>query len=229
MPDPTRFLRDLDRIDSGQPGAVLLMARYDAGCFDPALFTASGIALPAELSGASERRQCEFLAGRLLAARALALLNLPPATVGRAPDRRPVWPHGLAGSISHARGFAACLVAPAGDPGADVETLARDQALAALRRHALTAADQALLADEDPALVSLIFSAKETLFKALYPSVGRSFGFDAAELAALPGDSGLTLRLTRDLAPGLSAGQRFDIRARRRPDHVLTWMQHLRP
>jgi enterobactin synthetase component D len=218
------ILTEVERIDCGLPGAVLLLARYREDRFDRGLFRSAGIPVPETLAAATDRRLCEYLAGRLLAGQALALLNLPAAPIGRAADRQPIWPHGLAGSLSHARGFAACLVAPAGHPGVDVETPARDRALAALRRHALTDTDRAALSEADPILITAVFSAKETLFKALYPDVGRSFGFDASELAGTTDAPDLCLRLTRDLAPGLPKGRRFDIRVRQKADHVLTWL-----
>ena len=71
---------------------------------------------------------------------------------------------------------------------------------------------------------TLAFSAKEALFKALYPRVGHHFGFDAAELATPPAQHGLTLTLSTDLANGLTRGQRFDLHHDLTPTHVLTWL-----
>lgn len=224
MNDPAQFVFDQDRIDIGRPDAVLLLARYDERRFDRCLFNVSGIPLPDSLDTAHDRRLCEFLAGRLLASSAVSQLSLPFAPIGRAADRRPIWPHGLSGSISHARGFVACLVMRGGDPGVDVETMAEGQTLAALHRHAMTDSDRMLLAGSPPWHATLVFSAKETLFKALYPRVGKSFGFDAATLADIPGDMTLKLRLTRDLAPDLPQNRCYVLGFRFRPDHVLTWL-----
>lgn len=224
MIEPAHFVFGHDRIDTGRPDVVLLLARYDETRFDGSLFNISGIPLPDSLATARDVRLCEFLAGRLLAASALSHLSLPPAPIGRAADRRPIWPYDLGGSISHARGFVACLVTRGGDPGVDVETTAEGQTLAALQRHAMTDEDRMVLAGSVPWMTTLVFSAKETLFKALYPRVGKSFGFDAAALAGLPGDQALTLRLTRDLAPDLRHNSRFTLGFRHRPDHVLTWL-----
>ena len=108
--DPAGFLGALDRVDSGDPAALLLRARYREDRFSPLLFEAHDTKRPPSLSNARDKRLAEFLAGRLLAARALAQLALPAEPVAQAPDRRPLFPHGLSGSISHARGFVACLV-----------------------------------------------------------------------------------------------------------------------
>ena len=229
MPDharPMQFLTGITRIDPGHPGLIMVLAQYDEATFQPGLFAQRGITLPHSIAAATPRRQCEFLAGRALAAEVLAQLGEPWAEVGIAPDRRPVWPVGLAGSISHARGFVACILGrcPGHHPGVDVETLGRNQSVLAIRRIVLTEAERVLLRDQNPTLTTLVFSAKETLFKALYPMVGHHFGFEAAELVALPGATTLTLRLTRDLATRLPAGRSFAIACRSTADYVLTWL-----
>ena len=88
----------------------------------------------------------------------------------------------------------------------------------------LTDHERAILGKQDPELVTALFSAKETLFKALYPSVGRFFGFEAATLSEPPKASSLTLRLTEPLGANLPAGRCFDIRVQFATDHVLTWL-----
>ncbi len=56
-------------------------------------------------------RRAEFAAGRAAARRALAALGLSPAAIPMAPDRSPVWPPDVAGSIPHADGIALAVVA----------------------------------------------------------------------------------------------------------------------
>jgi enterobactin synthetase component D len=70
-------------------------------------------------------------------------------------------------------------------------------------RHELLAARAAAL---DEALgVTLLFSAKETLFKCLFPVVRRWFGYDAARIR--PNEDGsFDARLTVALSDGLPAG-----------------------
>ena len=47
------------------------------------------------------RRQREFAAGRAAAREALTQLGWPAQAIPSAPDRSPVWPEGLVGSIAH--------------------------------------------------------------------------------------------------------------------------------
>ncbi|WP_353029289.1 4'-phosphopantetheinyl transferase superfamily protein [Mesorhizobium sp. M1004] len=95
------------------------------------------------------------------------------------PDRAPVWPKGSVGSITHARGHCACFAK--GDPGwqagVDIEAIASGHPLESIlsmtanqRERALIARQTALPPDR---LATLLFSAKETLFKGLYPVVRR--------------------------------------------------------
>lgn len=49
------------------------------------------------------RRQREFAAGRAAAREAMAHIDWPPTAIPSAPDRSPVWPRGLVGSIAHNR------------------------------------------------------------------------------------------------------------------------------
>lgn len=74
------------------------------------------------------------------------------------------------------------------------------------------------VAAKDPLSRTLAFSAKESLFKALYPHVGY-FGFDAARFDAFH-----LLVLTQDLSPDWPAGYRFSVLCRIGHGQVLTWI-----
>ncbi|CUH81081.1 4'-phosphopantetheinyl transferase family protein [Tropicibacter naphthalenivorans] len=209
-------------------GGVLVQGRFDLGRFAPALFETLGITRPPRLSRAVDKRLAEYLAGRAMAAVALDALGLPPAFIDTAESRAPIWPAGLSGSITHARGHCACLLlpAPARAPGLDIEALATDRALDSILHVAVNETEAALLntAPDLSQAATLTFSAKETLFKALFPTVRSHFGFDCARLCALPARGTLPLELTQTLAPSLPKGQRWDIRYEAQPDHVLTWL-----
>jgi len=206
---------------------MLLHARFDPDSFDSSLFAALGVALPDSLQSALPKRQAEFLAGRALARLALLHLGATQTHIPIGPDRAPVWPPGFAGSISHARGHVACLVRPgAALVGVDVETVLQGNPLRAVRQLSCTASDRALIdAAEWPVgvLETLVFSAKETLFKLLYPMVRRHFGFAAARLVAVPEAGLLTLALTETLHPDLPEGGQFALHYLQGQDHVLSW------
>lgn len=136
----------------------------------------------------------------MAAGRALAALTGHDSAVGRGPDGAPVWPDGVVGAISHSGGAAVALVGQKtryAGLGIDLETLVADPERIA---PALLTGAEAVRLPRDALHVTLAFSAKESLFKALYPTVRSLFGFDAAELAALDGGKGI-LRLCQPLGP----------------------------
>ncbi|MDW3847102.1 4'-phosphopantetheinyl transferase superfamily protein [Micromonospora sp. BRA006-A] len=148
------------------------------------------------------RRQ-EFVTARRCAREALARLGYAPAPIRPGPRREPVWPDGVVGSITHCAGYRAAAVAPAGtlaglgidaepheplpDGVAGVVTVAGEPE----RLAALSAADPATHWDR------LLFSAKESVYKAWYPLTGRWLGFEEAELTVDP-DGRFTARILVD-------------------------------
>ncbi|MDX7718893.1 4'-phosphopantetheinyl transferase family protein, partial [Aeromonas caviae] len=69
--------------------------------------------------------------------------------------------------------------------------------------------------------VTLVFSAKESLFKGLYPRVGRYFDFLDARWLAMTVQT-LTLELKCPLTPALPAGWRCTLHWQALPGGVLT-------
>jgi len=66
---------------------------------------------------AVERRRRQFAAGRVLARRLLAQLGHAPAPLLPGPDRRPLWPAGVVGTLAHTEEHVAVAVAPAATAG----------------------------------------------------------------------------------------------------------------
>ncbi|SEB03955.1 4'-phosphopantetheinyl transferase superfamily protein [Alkalimonas amylolytica] len=62
----------------------------------------------------------------------------------------------------------------------------------------------------NPVVLTLIFSAKESLFKALYPEVGCYFDFHAARIKEINFvNCQITLELIQELGPTLRVGTHF--------------------
>lgn len=182
---------------------------------------------PAALDPGMERavakRQIEFVAGRLAAREALRQLGRPGGDwIGRGADRAPVWPAGFRGAISHSRGLAWSVVARVEDRrgiGIDVEGLVSPSAAEAVSKMVLVPGERPRLAaaGEDERLgLTLTFAAKECLFKCLYPTVQRMFGFEAAELLWIDHVEGaFGLRLREALHSSLPVGAAFHGRFQR--------------
>jgi 4'-phosphopantetheinyl transferase EntD len=128
------------------------------------------------------KRVGEFAAGRLCARRALAQFGISDFVLKMAPDRVPVWPASMVGSITHTRGFCAAVVAERrrfSSLGIDVE--AAGGVKRELWRHICVPAESAWLESLPEAVrdsaATLVFSAKEAFYKCQYPVTGERMHF----------------------------------------------------
>jgi 4'-phosphopantetheinyl transferase EntD len=150
---------------------------------------------------AVEKRRAEFTTGRACAREALARLGLPPSPIPSGERGEPRWPSGVVGSITHCDGYRACALARTSQiatVGIDAEVnavlprgveaeIARPEELLWLRdfrRHT-------------PAVHwdRLLFSAKESVYKAWFPLAKRWLDFDQASIAFDPSDGTFLARL----------------------------------
>lgn len=175
----------------------------------PAVYAVEEVAI----ARAVPNRQAEFRAGRVCARNAMEKIGFPPAAVPVGHDRAPVWPKGLVGSITHDAGF--CLAAVALDrdsagigidlttdeplPHGVLEHIARPEELARLAQK--TADWQALIG-------RMLFAAKEATYKAVFPSTGIVWSFDALSVK-IDAEAGTFLAETTMSAGPLSPGHRF--------------------
>ena len=206
------------------PATRLVSAHFDTAQLRPEDFPDSGIP---PVRGVA-KRQAEYLAGRLCAREALRRLCGQALTPGRDGDGVPVWPAGTVGSISHGAGRAAALVASAAHwrgLGIDLEKHLSVDRARRLAGEILTPGELQRAAQLPPeafaARVTLTFSLKESLFKALYPLVLRRFYFQDAEL--LEGADGhARLRLLLDLHHDWPAGSELEGRFVEADGHLLS-------
>ena len=211
------FVRTVSRRAEPERGIEFMTLEFDIGQFDPCLFDQFGIGIPDSVQRAVPKRQAEFLAGRLAARWSLEQCGFAPYPVPAVPvgrHRAPVWPDGVAGSITHTIRHAICALCPsaiAPSVGIDLEELlepARADTIAA-QIHDQEELELAVRAGIAPNVATtLIFSAKESLFKALYPRVGEYFGFEQArlrEISTLDGRLALELRESFRLRHSLPA------------------------
>ncbi|MFT4823321.1 MAG: 4'-phosphopantetheinyl transferase EntD [Halioglobus sp.] len=134
----------------------------------------------ASMGKAVSKRRNEYSTGRLLAHQALNTLQFPIDALLSGPKREPLWPAGIIGSIAHSDTYA--VVAVSSNPqlralGIDLERTGR--AGEEILRRILTKAEQASLGDMD---ATLIFSAKEAVYKMLFPIVQKYVGFQDVEI-----------------------------------------------
>jgi 4'-phosphopantetheinyl transferase EntD len=137
---------------------------------------------------AVEKRRREFTTVRTCARAAMEKLGVPPQPVLRGPFGAPRWPSGLIGSMTHCVGYGAAALARIGDLasiGIDAEPHEKlpDDDLGAVIL--ATEADRlARLAAEHPSVhwERVLFSAKESVYKAWFPLTGQWLDFSEADI-----------------------------------------------
>jgi 4'-phosphopantetheinyl transferase EntD len=133
------------------------------------------------LTRAVPRRRAEFARGRACARAALGALGHGSKPIPVGPDRAPVWPEGVVGSITHCRGLVAAAVGPtAALRGLGLDAEPRAPIGAELARRIATDEERSTagLSEADASLLPrLLFSAKEVVHKCIYPLVGVTLDF----------------------------------------------------
>lgn len=164
------------------------------------------------VSRAVDKRRREFATARDCARRALADVGVAPAPILRGEQGEPQWPPGTVGSITHCADYRAAAVARARDivtigldaephdalPEGVIDLISLPGERDRLRDLAATA--------PGTCWDRLLFSAKETVYKAWFPLARRWLGFDDADIAingASATDGTFEARL---LVPGPTVG-----------------------
>lgn len=169
-------------------------------------------------------RKQEFQRGRVCAAEALnSLGEYNHYIVEVEDDRSPIWPRGVVGSISHCKKYSCSVAASSAEltaVGIDLESTVRvqDKLARMIQFDSDIQSDSRLSSTE---LLSLIFSAKESLYKALYPQVKCYFGFEDAALTEVT-ESNFSIKLINDLSCDYKKGASFKGNFLFFDEHVLT-------
>lgn len=206
-------------------GLIRVGCQYRPDALRDDSFLLADIPLPTNLVRAVEKRRTEYLAGRWCAREALQQLGIT-GIPGINEDRSPQWPAGAVGSITHSHGQAEVLVADASlwrSVGLDTEQWVNPERAARLEKELFTSHERQQLARLSPLQranrLTLIFSAKESLFKALYPLTGKRFYFQDAERRKPD-----RLTLLRTLSEDWPRGTEIPFRWRERQHGVLSWI-----
>jgi len=189
------------------PGTVLFSTHFNPLNLSHDDFLRSAVDQPPSIQRSVAKRQAEFLAGRVCARAALQQLEGSSLVPAIGEDRAPIWPAHISGSITHSTGRAAAIVAHKRDwrgLGMDLENLLNPERAERLAGEILNPPEMQRLAagrrDDLALAVTLTFSVKESLFKALYPIVQQRFYFEHAEVLEWTAQGQVRLRLLIDLS-----------------------------
>jgi len=138
---------------------------------EPDLYPGEGEAIARAL----DKRAREFRRGRACARAALAQLGVEPAPILVGPGRAPLWPAGFVGAITHCEGLVAAVVAHASRIAAiGVDAEPARGLPGETHRHIVHAQERH---PDQEVLEMAVFSAKESIHKALFPLTGVRLDF----------------------------------------------------
>lgn len=141
-----------------------------------------------ELSYAPKRIE-SFLAGRLCVRDALKNLDVDISRLAKDDRGMPLWPEGTCGSISHTKTMAIAAISNSlKSIGIDIEQEMSLSRFGRLKESFVSMRELELLGDIDPAKGTLIFSAKESLYKLINPLCHEYFGFFDAYVEEITSD-----------------------------------------
>lgn len=197
---------------------VLWFNAFELRYFEQSLFHDFGVECPTLLTGAVPKRKAEYFAGRLAARRALQFLGCKTLALPIGEHRLPQWPSGYRGSISHTRALAVSAVCHQEHyqaVGIDTEIVFTADQCTRLTSAIVSEAEwndviRGGCTLAHPQLVTLIFSAKEALYKALFPHTLLFQNFSAARLTWICEKTAqFQIELTCEWSGGYRTGSHF--------------------
>jgi len=203
-------------------GCHSIFCEYDVLHYNDSLFSRFGIVKESDLDLAVTKRKAEYLAGRYAAKTVLGRLGLGNHAVHANKHRAPIWPKDITGSISHANSMAVCTIGKLSRVdyvGVDIaknipQNKAKKLADLIVNHRESQLIRRSIL--DDAIAFTLLFSIKESAFKALYPLVGRYFDFHAVEVTDIDLDNAMlpmeiVIPLSTKITPGLQLQGSFEL------------------
>ncbi|SDI03090.1 enterobactin synthetase component D [Vibrio xiamenensis] len=215
----SRFFQRLFKVElEAAPELELVGASFESTEFEPQLFTQHPHISRQWVTYANRLRQAEFFAGRYCADLALQrwLGKCHHYCVAKGEHGEPIWPEAIVGSIAHSRRLALAVATQhARNVGLDCEPIMN-------RETAMQVADIVCRSDERlrldcddvsyPFMLTLLFSAKESIYKAIYANVKQVLDFDCVELIAVCQQTQhARFRLMQDFSPHYTCGKEVSV------------------
>jgi 4'-phosphopantetheinyl transferase EntD len=167
-----------------------------------------GVLLKSEqqlLGRAVAGRQAEFAAGRSCARDALAMFGVPPTPILIGGHREPVWPPGFIGSITHCQLYCAAAVGRRSEfVGIGIDAELNRRLDDSILKQIASPSEWDLMKTGNRVIHTsgqLLFSAKESVFKAWFCIYEKWLGFDEVFIEWLPEKKFVPRPLSTNSAP----------------------------
>lgn len=214
------------------PGVPLLAwCEFDKQYWQAELHQRWQLPLPAPLEKAVIKRKSEYLASRWLARAVMAQFGVQDFILHNASDRSPCWPAGVQASLSHSQDQV--VIAATREPlcvGVDVEQVMAADTAQETAEMLMNPQERALLQQITLPFATgatLLFSLKESVYKALWPQLHQPMEFLQAELFRLdPTTATAQLRLTQDFSVHFNRQTLLQARFSLSGQRVLTLVTH---
>lgn len=208
---------------------VIGCAAFDPGAFTPELFTELRIPCPPTIQRAARKRQAEYLASRWLVREIAALCGVDEFILTNDENRAPCWPAAFTASLSHTSGLVFALAdTQKRAAGIDVEHWMNLEVAEETSNILMDEAEKQLLSSLSlpcAQATTLLFSLKESLYKALWPEVRHYIDFLQVRLVALDEQQHTaTLQLEETFSARYSRSTRFEAHYALTRQCVFTWI-----
>jgi 4'-phosphopantetheinyl transferase EntD len=152
------------------------------------------------ITGAVESRRREFSSVRWLARQGLAEIGVAAQPIPPGPDRAPVWPAGVVGSMTHSRSVCGAVVGSAEQyEGVGIDLELSEVDVRDLGDMILSTSERQENLSEER--LRLIFSAKESVYKCIYPIHRIFLDFHDLEIVINAADETFSARSQSPKAP----------------------------
>jgi 4'-phosphopantetheinyl transferase EntD len=179
---------------------------------------------------ACRRKQEEFALGRAATHFALKQIGLEnPGPVLRGPIGEPLWGDGVVGSITHCFPWSAAVVVKCSNRfaiGVDLETVVGTEGTDISHLVCRDAELDWVRHGDCQERLTMIFSAKEAVYKAFYPLCRRYIDFKEVELKWFPEQSCFLAEFLEPLSPDLPCGPACAVHCLRHAELVFSCVIH---
>lgn len=180
--------------------------KFESQLYSDNLFSAFGVKYNHSLKSAVIKRRAEFLAGRYCAAKCLEFFDVSDFEIKIGMHRNPLWPTEFFGSISHCDSSAIAVCSPkkfCNGIGIDVEKEICSNTIEKIQNLVLSKEEINLISqfsNKRALLFTLMFSVKESFFKAAYHLTKSYFDFDAVSVICINHDKKtIVIKINKDL------------------------------
>lgn len=175
----------------------------------------------------AQTRRAQYMSSRFALKHLFKKYGLDLTSLESDQDGVPLYPQHISACLSHTYNYSVAISSSLDiHLGVDIEKIISPARIEVMRNKILHKNDLAL-SDQQLREMTLIFSAKESLFKALFPTVRCFFGFEEASCLSIDHQH-LTLELHSQKEQLVPFNRKYQLQWFLFDEHVITTFEHLK-